>query len=58
MKEDLESFYRIFPWIEDPFTSSGYKRYCKVLEDMEAVIQHEWFRQLIENRREISIMDV
>jgi methylase of polypeptide subunit release factors len=54
----LEVFYTLHPWIEDLETYEGLKRYREVVELMERVTSHPWFRELVESRKRIKIIDV
>jgi len=54
----LEVFYTLHPWIENFETAEGLKRYREVVELMERVTSHPWFRELVESRKRVKIIDV
>ncbi len=56
--EYLERLYRIFPWVEDPFTPEGFKRYEKTVSEFRVVIAHGWFKELMSRRRELKLIDL
>ncbi|MGC9148190.1 MAG: class I SAM-dependent methyltransferase [Sulfolobales archaeon] len=55
---DLEKFYHLFPWREDPDTPSGYKRYQEVVEDMKFLVNHPWIQKILQMKKEIEIIDL
>ncbi|MEM1523580.1 MAG: class I SAM-dependent methyltransferase [Thermofilaceae archaeon] len=56
--EHLENLYRLLPWVEDPSTAEGFKRYRNTLPEFEALVKHEWFKELLGKRRELKIVDL
>jgi len=54
----MEKLYSIFPWIEDPFTEEGLKRFQELLSVFKSIIEHSWIRELIGKRRELRIVDL
>lgn len=56
--EYLERLYRVFPWVEDPFTSEGLKRYQDTVSEFKSVVEHRWFKELVRGRRELKLVDL
>ncbi|MEM2005322.1 MAG: hypothetical protein QW705_08060 [Zestosphaera sp.] len=56
--EYLERLYRVFPWVEDPSTPEGSRRYQDTVSEFERVIEHTWFKELVGGRRELRLVDL
>ncbi len=57
--EYMERLYRVFPWIDDPFTREGRIRYEKELHIMERIIDHEWIREVVDRSGgSVDIVDI
>ncbi len=54
----MEKLYRLFPWIEDPFTAEGLKRYRDAVSEFEVIAKHKWLKELVDRRRELKIVDL
>lgn len=54
----MERLYRLFPWVEDPFTAEGLSRYRAAVSEFKTVVTHGWFRELISGRRELRLVDL
>jgi len=55
--EALERLYRVFPWPEDPYSEEGRARYEEALEAFARVVDHRWFRERVEGRQRIKVVD-
>jgi len=55
--EALERLYRVFPWPEDPYSEDGRTRYEEALEAFIRVVDHKWFRERVEGRERIRVVD-
>jgi len=55
--EHLERAYRIARWPDDPWTSEGRERYVRALKLFERVLEHPWFRELLE-KGSLRILDL
>jgi len=55
--ERLERFYKLFPWVEDPFTLEGKVRYESALKFFRQLLEHDWLKELL-SRDELSLVDV
>ncbi len=55
--EQLERFYRLFPWVEDPFSPGGRARYESALKLFRQLLEHDWLKDL-PSRGELSIVDI
>jgi len=55
--EHLERFYRLFPWVEDPFSPEGRARYESALEFFRQLLEHDWLKELL-SRGELSLVDI
>jgi len=53
----LERLYRVFPWVEDPFTAKGLSRYRSTVSEFKVLTTHEWFGELV-RRRELRLVDL
>ena len=56
--EYMERLYRLIPWVEDPFTTEGFKRYKDTVSEFGVVVKHRWFNELMNRRRELRIVDL
>ena len=54
----MERLYRLYPWPEDPYTIEGRKRYEESLNMFKNVVEHEWFKSLIESKSKLRIVDL
>ena len=54
----MERLYRVFPWVEDPFTAKGLSRYRSTVSDFRVLATHEWFGELVSRRRELRLVDL
>ena len=54
----LKSFYNVFSFPEDPRTEEGFKRYEKAVRRFQILIEHEWFKALIQNKPQIHILEI
>jgi len=55
--ERLERFYRMFPWVEDPFSPVGRARYEAALSFFRRLLEHEWLKELVA-RGELDLADI
>jgi uncharacterized UPF0146 family protein len=55
--ERLERFYKLFPWVEDPFAPGGRARYETALKFFRQLLEHEWLKELLP-RGELSLLDI
>lgn len=58
MSYDLEELYSVYRWIEDPFSEEGRKRFKSACNAFNKILSHEWVRNIVNSRDEITIMDV
>ncbi len=58
MSNELERLYRVYRWVEDPFTREGFERYRSILDSMEKVIEHKWVREVVSGRVLVRIIDL
>ncbi|GAY26379.1 hypothetical protein ATG_15820 [Desulfurococcaceae archaeon AG1] len=56
--EYMERLYRLIPWVEDPFTAEGFKRYRDTISEFSVIVKHRWFSELVNRRRELRIIDL
>ncbi|MEM2854735.1 MAG: class I SAM-dependent methyltransferase [Desulfurococcaceae archaeon] len=56
--EYMEKLYKLYPWAEDPSTTEGLKRYKDAVSELEVVTKHKWFKELIDWRRELKVIDL
>ncbi|MEM1508259.1 MAG: class I SAM-dependent methyltransferase [Thermofilaceae archaeon] len=56
--EYLNRLYRVFPWPEDPSTAEGLRRYQTSVSELETVVKHEWFKEFLNKRRMLKVIDV
>jgi len=56
--EYLERLYRIFPWVKDPFTTEGLKRYEKTISEFRVVVTHAWLKKLMSKKKELRLIDL
>lgn len=54
----MEKLYRLLPWVEDPFTNEGFNRYRESISDFTKVVEHKWFKELLDNKRKIKIVEL
>jgi hypothetical protein len=55
--ERLERFYKLSPWVEDPFAPGGRARYETALKSFGQLLEHEWLKELLP-RGELSLLDI
>ncbi len=55
--EQLERFYKLFPWVEDPFSLEGKVRYESALKFFRQLLEHDWLKELL-SRGELSLVDI
>jgi len=57
VSHDLEELYSVYRWIEDPFSEEGRKRFKSTYNAFNKILSHEWVRNIVNSRDEITIMD-
>jgi len=55
--EQLEKFYRLFPWVEDLFSPEGKARYKLALDFFRQLLEHDWLKELL-SKGELSLVDI
>jgi ubiquinone/menaquinone biosynthesis C-methylase UbiE len=53
----LESFYKLFPWPEDPYIPEGRGRYDSALKFFRELVKHRLFEDII-TKKELRVLDV
>ena len=56
--ELLKSFYDVFAFPDDPRSEAGLKRYEKAVRRFQVLVEHEWFKALIQNKSQINILEI
>jgi len=56
--ELLKSFYDIFGFPEDPRSKIGFQRYKKAVKRFQTLVEHEWFKTLVQSRPQIHILEI
>jgi len=56
--ERMEKFYTLHPWVEDPETPQGFKRYQQVLKVIEQLVSHPWIQDILRDRKVVRVIDV
>jgi len=56
--ELLKSFYKVFGFPEDPRSKLGSQRYEKAIKKFQVVVNHDWFKDLIQKKRKIKILEL
>jgi len=56
--EEMEKFYTLHPWIEDPETPRGFERYQQELKVMEKLVAHPWLQELFKSNKSVSVIDI
>lgn len=56
--EYFENLYRLHPWIEDPFTSEGFKRYQDTVNEFKVLAKHKWLKELLKRKQDLKIVDL
>lgn len=57
-EHELERFYSIYPWVEDPFSEEGRRRFESVRAVMARLLQHPWVRDVVVLRDAVRVLDV
>ena len=55
---ELEKLYSLISWVEDPETPRGIERYRQIRGDMEQLINHNWIKEFLKDRRIVRVIDV
>jgi len=55
---ELEKLYSLISWVEDPETPQGIERYRQIRGDMEQLINHNWIKEFLKDRRIVRVIDV
>jgi len=56
--ERLEELYGLVQWVEDPRSEEGMRKYLEALDRVRKLLEHDWFKKLLESRRRVSVLDV
>jgi hypothetical protein len=56
--EILKSFYEVFGFPEDPRSKLGSQRYEKAIKKFQVIVEHEWFKNLIQKKEKIRILEI
>ncbi len=55
---ELEKLYSLISWVEDPETPQGIERYRQIRGDMEQLINYNWIKEFLKDRRIVRVIDV
>jgi len=55
---ELEKLYSLISWVEDPETPQGIMRYRQIRGDMEQLINHNWIKEFLKDRRIVRVIDI
>jgi len=53
----LSLFYRLYPWVEDPYTPEGRSRYEAALRLFRELVRHRWLEEL-SAKGELKVLDL
>ena len=56
--EAIKTLYTLNIWPDDPRTKEGYNRYLKSIEKFRKAIKHDWFKELLSKKEELSVLEI